>query len=362
MTLLAGGSTSCLLDTGPINMPPTVQINQPNQALHPGEPPVTFTATIHDPDQSTDSLDVAWYVGEGGDCDKAVASAPVCRPTQNKDQCSYEPRAFGSICVVVGVTDRYGAKAEAKRTFTVQDRAPVAGIERTSPASTPGMLATAPLPLFSNLTFSAAPPNSSDPDPGDEATLSYSWTVIQPDGTELSECPTVETSGTCSFTATMTGTYHVEVTATDTSGMDSAPASVDVVIARDQPPCIVGFKPETLQTYASADQSTTFAVNLVTDDADPYPGSSLGTFTWWYRMGKSSAFARLSNTYQYPYQSNQLDFGQDVFVTGDEIQVRVEYQDRVSRDFSSCDQNADRCELVPGSGCYQWVTWTVDFI
>jgi hypothetical protein len=55
LTLLAGGSTNCLVDTGPINMPPTVQITDPAQALHRGDN-VNFTATIHDPDQSSDSL------------------------------------------------------------------------------------------------------------------------------------------------------------------------------------------------------------------------------------------------------------------------------------------------------------------
>ena len=354
VTLLAGGSTNCLLDTGPINMPPTVQIDELNQSLHRGEPSATFTATIHDPDQSNDTLNVVWRVGHvstDADCATAEASAlGSCKSQPSNDRCVYIPQTLDPVCVVVRVTDRYGAKTEARRNFTVQDQPPIAGIKRTSPLS-----ATAPLPLFSNLTFSAAPPNSTDPDPGDEDSLSYSWTVIQPDGTKLSvgTCATVETSGTCSFATTMSGTYHVEVTVADVSGASSQPASVDVTIAQDQPPCIVGFKPETPLTYASPDQSTTFAVNNVNDDADPYPGSTLGTFTWWYRRGTSGSFARLSN----PYQSNQVDFGKGVFVSGDIIQIRVEYQDRINRSLSSCDQGADRCELVPG--CAQWVTWTV---
>ena len=357
MTLLAGGSTNCLLDTGPTNMPPTVQIDELSQSLH-REETVTFTATIHDPDQSNDSLDVAWHLDANGDCDQAKAGPAQSCATSSNSKCSYTPKTVGSICVVVQVKDRYGATAEASRLFSVENRPPTAGIERTSPASTPGVPATAPLPLFSNLSFSAAPPISNDLDPGDNSTLSYSWTVTQPDGTTLSEqtCATVETSGTCSFAAAMSGTYHVEVTVTDSSGAVSAPASVDVAIAQDQPPCIAGFKPETLQTIAFADQNTTFAVNRVNDDGDPYPGSILGTFTWRYRTGASGAFSRLSN----PYQSNQLDFGKGVFVTGDVIQIRVEYQDRINRSFSSCDQNAQRCELVPG--CAQWVTWTVQFL
>jgi hypothetical protein len=60
------------------------------------------------------------------------------------------------------------------------------------------------------------------------------------------------------------------------------------------------------------------------------------------------------------YNSNRMDFGPGSFVIGDVVQIRVEYQDRVGRSLSSCDANADRCELVPG--CAQWVTWTVYFL
>jgi hypothetical protein len=345
LTILAGGSTNCLLDTGPINMPPTVQIDEPSQSLRRGGT-VTFTATIHDPDQSNDTLTVAWHVG--ADCDKATASAPMC---QGKDQCSYMPSDLGSVCVVVKVTDRYGATAVASRVFAVADQPPTAVIEQTSPAAT-----AATLPLSSTLTFSAL--GSTDPDPGDGNTLTFAWTVTQPDGTSLSvnTCPSPQTPAICSFTSAMPGSYHVQLIATDASGMASAPASVDIVIAQDQPPCIVGFTPTALQTIGFADQDTTFAVTSVNDDVDPYPGSTLGTFTWWYRMGTSGGFIRLSN----PYSSNQLDFGPDAFSTGDEVQVRVEYQDRINRSFSTCDQNALRCELVPG--CAQWVTWTVQFL
>ena len=317
VTILAGGSTNCLLDTGPINMPPTVQIDEPSQSLHRGGT-ATFTATIHDPDQSNDTLTVAWHVG--------------------------------SVCVVVKVSDRYGDTAVASRVFTVEDQPPTAVIEQTSPAAT-----AATLPLSSTFTFSAL--GSTDPDPGDGNTLTFAWTVTQPDGTTLSvnTCPSPQTPAICSFTSAMPGSYHVQLTATDASGMSSS-ASVDVVIAQDQPPCIVGFTPTALQTIGFADQDTTFAVTSVDDDVDPYPGSTLGSFTWWYRMGTSGGFIRLSN----PYSSNQLDFGPDAFSTGDEVQVRVEYQDRINRSFSTCDQNAVRCELVPG--CAQWVTWTVQFL
>jgi hypothetical protein len=245
---------------------------------------------------------------------------------------------------VVQVKDRYGASAEARRAFSVQDRPPNAVIVRTSPAST-----AATLPLSSNLVFSAS--NSTDPDQGDGANLTYAWTVTQPDGTKFSQSTVL-----CSFTAAIPGTYHVQLVVTDSSNMHSDPATVDVVVGQDQPPCIVGFTPESLHTIAFADQSTSFVVTSVADDVDPYPGSNLGTFTWSYRNGTSGGFERL----QILGNSNRLDFGPNLFVIGDVIQVRVKYQDRVSRSFSTCDENADRCELQPG--CAQWVTWTVSFL
>ncbi len=343
LTLLAGGSTNCLLDTGPINMPPTVQIDD-TQSLHRGEK-ITLTATIHDPDQSNDSLNVTWYVGTDTDCDTAATSAlGSCTSQPSNDQCCYTPQAFGSVCVVVQVKDRYGAFAEARRAFDVKDRPPTAVIVRTSPAST-----ETTLPLSSNLVFSAS--SSTDPDLGDNDSLTFDWTVTQPDGTKLSKNTTL-----CSFTAATPGTYNVQLVATDSSQMSSDPVSVDVVIDQDQPPCIVGFAPESPHTIAFADQSTSFVVTSVDDDVDPYPGSTSGTFTWSYRNGTSGEFERL----QILQNSNRLDFGPDLFVIGDVIQVRVKYQDRVSRSFSTCDQNADRCELKPG--CAQWVTWTISFL
>jgi hypothetical protein len=135
-------------------------------------------------------------------------------------------------------------------------------------------------------------------------------------------------------------------------------ASLDVAIAEDQPPCIVGFSPTTLNTIGFADQGMTFQVSNVADDGDPYTGSgpTTGTFTWSYRTTTNGAYRRTPNI----YNPSRMDFGPGAFVTGDVFQIRVEYQDRVSRSFSSCDPNADRCELI--TGCAQWVTWTVNFL
>jgi hypothetical protein len=356
LTLLAGGSTNCLVDNGPINMPPTVQITGPSQSLRRGDN-VIFTATIQDPDQSSNSLNAAWYVGTDA-CDKATSGSPTSCGTQRNDECLYVPKSLGSICVAVRVTDRYGATAAASRVFTVEDRAPTAAIAQTSPAPT-----ASPLPLLTNLTFSAA--GSDDPDPNDQENLAFTWRVTQPDNTTLlvDTCPSPDTPEICSFTASMPGTYHVQVTVKDPSQVKdpslpaSKPSTLDVVIAQDQPPCITGTTPRSLQTLAFSDQTESFVVDSVADDVDPYPGSTAGTFTWLYRIGTTGDFQRwltLAN-------SNRLAVGPALLVQAlndiGVIQIRVEYQDSKGHNLSSCGQNADRCELNPG--CAQWITWTV---
>ena len=348
LTLLAGGSTNCLVDNGPINMPPTVEIASPTQPLHRGEE-VIFTATIHDPDQKSDSLNVAWYVGTDADCDKAAAGTPASCETQHNDTCCYTPTELGSICVVVRVTDRYGSSAVASHVFTVENQTPTASIVQTSPAPT-----ISPLPLLSNLAFSAA--GSTDPDPDHAKSLTYTWTVTQPDKTSLSvgTCPSPDTPKICTFAAAMPGTYHVQVTVKDPS-QAASDASLDVVIDQDQPPCITGTTPRSMQALAFSDQSESFVVDSVADDVDPYPQSTSGTFTWLYRIGTRGDFQRwltLAN-------SNRLAVGPTLLAqaVGDVIQIRVEYQDSKGHSLTSCDQNADRCELK--LGCAQWVTWTV---
>jgi len=340
---------NCLLDTGPINSPPTVRITDLGP-LHLGQN-VTFTATIHDPNQSTDSLEVEWRVGGvGDDCDIAAAKSP---PTCTGTECACNtPGKPGAFCVEVRATDRYGASASDSHTFTVEDRAPSAVLKRTDPLATAN-----PSPFLSKLAFSAA--DSTDPDPGDQDKLTFSWTVTQPSGQKLSinTCPSPDTPALCWFVAEEPGTYRIQVIATDPSQTSSEPASLEVEVAQDQPPCIAGFTPASLQTIGFADQTNSFIVTWVNDDGDPYPGSTSGTFKWFYRSGQTGDFARLSN----PYNSNRLDFGPDVFAIGDLIQIRVQYQDRINRSLSACDQNADRCELNH-DGCAQWVTWTVSFL
>jgi hypothetical protein len=350
LILLAGGSINCLLDTGPTNRLPTVQIEELNHPLYRGQE-TTFKATAYDPDQDTDSLAIAWYLDDN--CDRAIANEQVSCLNGGGTACSYKPEKLGQLCVVAEVSDRHGGKATASRKFTVENRAPTAVIVRTVPAST-----STTFPLQTSLTFSAA--DSSDPDPDETARLTYQWTVTQPDGKKLSAntCPSAQSPATCSFTSQDSGSYRVQLVVTDPNKADSPPATLDVVIDQDRPPCIDGVSPTTQsRTIAFVDQTNSLIVTLVNDDVDSYPGSSPGTFTWYLRRGTSGEFARLNET----FNSNRLDIGVGAFMVGDLVQFRVEYRDRIKRDFSACtNTNSTRCELNPG--CAQWVTWEVLFL
>ena len=328
-----------------------MQIEELNNPLYRGQE-TTFKATVNDPDQGTDSLAVTWYVDSS--CDTALARGQVRCLNGGGSACSYKPETLGPLCVVAEVTDRHGGTSTASGTFTVENRAPTARIVQTIPAST-----STTFPLQTNLTFSAT--DSSDPDPGETAHLTYQWTVTQPDGKKLSvdTCPSAQSPATCSFTSQDPGTYHVRLVVTDPNKADSPPAVLDMVIDQDRPPCIEGVSPTTQsRTIAFVDQTNSLIVTLVNDDVDSYPGSSQeGTFTWFLRRGTSGEFARLNET----SNSNRLDIGVGAFMVGDLVQFRVEYQDRIKRDFSACTKtNSTRCELV--SGCAQWVTWEVLFL
>jgi hypothetical protein len=364
LAILADGSTSCLLDTGPINVAPTVKIDDLAGPLHRDKSvPVTFSATIHDGNDRIDRLVVAWHIGP--DCDSAAKGPEEPSTSDSTSKCNYliptSPPDLTSICVLVRVTDPYHASTEASHVFLVEDRAPTAGIERTSPAST-----TATFPLLSKFAFTAE--KSKDPD-GDD--LTFTWTVTQPDGLGLSAnsaktCPSADNPKLCSFTAQQPGTYRVLVRVEDPShkgGEDS----VSVVVAKDSPPCIQAFKPASLTTIALVPDNK-FEVDYVADDVNPYPvasesGTSSGTFTWKFRSGTDGPFQRFRFDNGASVSALSFKEGDLAAISGgkDTIQIRVEYRDHPDLDLSSCSENAERCELNH-DGCAQWVTWTVSLI
>jgi hypothetical protein len=104
-------------------------------------------------------------------------------------------------------------------------------------------------------------------------------------------------------------------------------------------------------------------VYRVIDDGDPLPPPSdrpsRASFTWSFRVGRTGDFQRLLGV-----AGPSLELPPAWFRPGDTVQVRAAYADREDRRaaLEACHKSdALLCEAEPKSGCYQWVTWTVEY-
>jgi hypothetical protein len=340
------------LDKGTINKRPGVQIED-HEPLHRGET-VTFKADITDANDKFETLSVEWHVGET--CELASSQPmPECK---GKSECDYTVPAQTkeSVCIMVQVTDSYSASNLGSRLFHVENRAPQAKLERIAPVKSAEQYA-----LLTDFIFSAR--NSKDDDPGDQDHLVYTWKVMHK-GHEIFPpgCKDASKPDTCSFTVDAPGDYQVTLTVKDSSLAVSAPATEDLVIDEDRPPCIRSYNPPILDhPILFAASNNTFAVIQVDDDVNPFPvdlgvntsQKTAGTFKWSSRKNPTDDFTRSTN------MSNQLPFLQGSFKIGDQMQIRVEYQDG-QHSLASCDPNATVCSLNKDD-CVQWITWTVLF-
>ena len=98
-------------------------------------------------------------------------------------------------------------------------------------------------------------------------------------------------------------------------------------------------------------------VTEVTDDQDPYPGTTDGEadFVWLIEESTQVGFLEIPG-YGFPY----LDIDPTDFTTTQQIRVRVIALDRAAHDLSSCPVEQPTCALT--AGCYQWITWDIEFM
>jgi hypothetical protein len=346
---------------GTINKRPRVQIDDPGP-VHRNEP-VTFKATITDPNDKIDKLDVKWYVG--GTIEEAKNSEALFCESESQTECKYTVPAQKrtELWLVVRVTDPYSATVDATQQITIQNLAPQADIALIEPSMS---LVMQSYDLHTGFIFSGEA--SKDPE-GD--ILDFTWTVTV-DGNKTTACAENKTKR-CSFTAEIPGSYEVSLEVADT---DKATATYkrSMIVAEDSPPCIkvngngnnTSFSPQSLQPKLSAEDPNILVVNSVSDDGNPYPskkGSTLGKFTWAYRYGTTGTFWRF-----FDLTSNQLEIRANSYHAGDIVQFRAEYMDTgqprttceasvtcCSLDHECCQSKGDNCD------CAQWITWTVTF-
>jgi hypothetical protein len=339
-------SSGCLLYTDSINMRPKVTIVAPS-ALPRGVP-LSFTAVVTD-DQSSAQYDFSAVQGACGAGGAQVGNQLV--PGGSEATFTVSFAAPGEYCISVVVTDPRGATGTGSRPLVIGDQAPVPAIDPHP---------SAPIALYSDLRFSGA--RSSDPDPGDVLTLT--WSVTLPGGAVMTPpaCPDAPGGQEVCFPADVAGPYTLTLTVDDGSGGHES-AVVSFTVATDRPPCIVGtLPPYTLQTLPSRDpaKALTFTVTDVDDDGDPVPapdgGPPTAKFDWWWRVG-SAPFERVTNLDQ-----TTFGFAANTFHPGQIVQVRVLVNDRVARpdsDLAGCDQGLAICRAP--QDCARWVTWTAEY-
>lgn len=363
-TIFLAAASGCLLSE-PINVEPTVTITGP-QTLHRGETP-TFVAIASDGDAPLDSLRVDW--GKGSICPPTLEMAKATQTVGRGLTFALKDLTLGPICVWAVATDTNGASALATLTAKVENRVPVARIALPNSKIdvTKTGLSTGPtVPLYAMVHLSGA--TSLDPDPDDA--VSFQWSLTDPANqaarpVRCAEGPNPEAE--LCFSADLPGVYTATLLVADESGSVSEPAHLRVQVRSDGPPCIV---PELTRPRVTLDrlikrpgEIVKLEVGQVRDDGDPSPPApgqaTQSSFMWSFRPGKVGSFQRLGGV--------SLNFFQlsDEFRSGDIVQVRVEYEDRINREteLATCrKQDVLLCAIEPMTTCYQAVTWTVEYL
>ena len=334
---------------------------------------VTFTASYDEEPAATALSSLSW--ANRPSCAEASEAAVEARPERGLVTFRWERAARRSFCVAVLARDEFdvvhlGTLMVPQGQITVSG--PPAAIRMVQPELPVGIASgSVTLGIFTDVRLAAADAGDLDP----EETLRFTWKLVRPDGRELvpGECPDARPAGSeICFQPDVRGRYRAEVSVTDgTSTTVAPPLELEV---NDRPPCIR----ETDPLFSSArkffeyyDRARIFRVRSVQDDGDPLPPptrASQRAFRWSLRKhgeppGRDGFARRVSATF------SDFTIPAREYQPGDRIDVRVEYWDRLdlenpdARDVQNrCDQQAPTCEVVPGSGCYQWITWTVEYL
>ena len=120
-----------------------------------------------------------------------------------------------------------------------------------------------------------------------------------------------------------------------------------------------GHSPLADESDVGPDASSVVHDYAVDDDGAPWPPGPQGGATFrWYVSTDGQTFQFVNNDYPtLPLASTGL------YKTGDIVKVRVEVSDRNPTNdaaLAGCDRRQDDlCQSVPG--CFQRVTWSVDF-
>ncbi len=357
--LLALAVAGCF--TGPINRRPEVTVTTTDSGPLLRKQAATFQMTVSDPDgDATPTL--TWAVVPG-DC--ADDTGPSSWPSADRRQTSSPQKQTlmldggdstdGPFCVWAFATDTHNATGAGHLGSKPQNQAPTAKLGVVAPA--PAKITTLGVvtyPLYSTIELTSQ--GTFDPE-GDA--LVPAWSLDHIPGGSTAELRDCKGTDQC-FTADVAGEYDVSLTVTDPS-QAHATVSSKIFVNPDQPPCIYSSSPLLTTPMLEHDPSTqdVFQIMQVTDDGDPFPvpGTSTTQFRW-YISRNGQPFVFYNNNFP------SLTLAADTYGIGDSVKVRVEVLDRnpaTAASLFGCGDDNDLCEMVMGSGCFQRVTWSVDF-
>jgi hypothetical protein len=384
--IAALGLSGCLLFTDPINKAPTVTIYQVTDSVVRGIP-AEFTATPDDDKDSRSSLELEWAEFNSPDLAKCDWITPATWGSRYKSTKldSFETYTLtaespGRICVCARTTDHNGAQGIGCISKAISP-APLAKIVDVS-----GDPSGKKRPLCSPMHLVAEGPIFLE---GDH----FDWSIKHTGGDvsakqpQLAPCTGIEANKDAQhrcFYAGSQGTYTVTLTITDASSVKSVPATFEIPVDMDKPPCLQRTDPDVhaqrILLSRGTDlggtyESRTFKVLSVADDCEPYPlpagSTNEPTQFVWSVLDSTQASAT------WVYQTNTSDsftISQAQFPNarpGDTIRVRVEVRDTAVQKIyqsggSVCAQ--DTVDICCGSAacgtpndCVRWTSWTVQF-
>jgi hypothetical protein len=222
-SLLVAGCLWAGCYTDPVNMPPTVEINQRPQPDRGATVPYTATAT--DPDD--DPVAIAWAAVAGGcPTDPLDPTGWPAASQWTSPQAANQSFTVGapttrapSFCVWAKAIDSWGASAVAALEGQPMDHAPVAALDVVSPANAPSF------PLGTSFTLSAARSSDADGDP-----LQFCWVLkSRPSGVpDFAPCTAETSSPTQTFVASVAGVYDVALQVSD--GVDTTTVDTTLMV------------------------------------------------------------------------------------------------------------------------------------
>jgi hypothetical protein len=327
----------------------------------------TFTASFSDDPAAADKAQFVWTLSSlglppDGPCQAAEQEAQTRLTAQAFTSAAFTQRASRKpFCVVAIARDSYDVTYTAKLLVsTITNGGPPADPRVVTPLESP-------VGIFSHVRMSAAAMGELEP----TDVLKFDWKVLSPAGAPIAfkgcEGAKPDNVDIC-FDVAGAGNYQVSVTTMEGGLTNTGAKQVEVV---DRPPCIRLTEPLLPQTVGVStvvnlyDQERVLKVEAVEDDGDPMPPlgrASEGMFVWSIRVKGDPTFQLLPEAIfsRYAIPARQ-------FRLGDEVEVRVEYRDRL--DVSpltarklNCGRDDLSCQSSPDSGCFLRVGWKVLYL